>query len=201
VPAHVIRSGQPLAGDFDIEQEARSIPGSNVVKGMFFNRMVELIGSGWDSVKPTLVDPPRGARYVTFRDYPQSDYMRVTGAAAKKRHFNVPLREGIRRLARDDFDVFSASTFGRVILAVVGDARAALHRVPYVYSKLAVGDYDIRVEDLDARTVRIEFAPLYGRWEYTVGQFEGIVLHFGYQPTTRVEELPELRLRFDVEHV
>jgi len=190
-----------LAGDFDVEQEARLIPPSYVVKGMFFNRLVELVGTGWDTVKTTLVDPPRAARYVAFRDYPQSDYMRLSGAAARKRHFNVSMREGIRRLARDDFDVFSSSTFGRVILAVVGDARAALHRVPYVYSKLAMGDYDIRVDDLDPRTVRIEFAPLYGRWEYTVGQFEGIVHHFGYQPTTRVEELPELRLRFDIEHV
>lgn len=196
----IVRSGESLAGDFDIEQEARSIPPSYVVKGMFFKRLVDLVGSDWDTVARSMIDPPRGGRYVPFRDYPQSDYSRLSAVAGRKRYPKVSLREAVRRVARDDFDVFGASTFGRVVLAVVGDARSALHRVPFVYSKLATGDWSITAIDLDGDVVRLEFAPLYGRWEYTLGQLEGIVQHYGSMPTTTVDDLGAHQLRFDVRH-
>jgi hypothetical protein len=45
----------------------------------------------------------------------------------------------------------------------------------------------------------MEYTPFYGRWEYTLGQIEGIVLH--YQPTSRVRVFESnQRMRFEVEH-
>jgi uncharacterized protein (TIGR02265 family) len=137
---------------------------------------------------------------VAFADYPQSDYERVAAEVARKLHPAQGLREAVRRLARDDFDVFASSTFGRVLLAVVGDAPTALLKVPYVYSKVAPGEWQIRAEALDGATVRLDFVPNFGTWEYQVGQIEGIVVAFGGSPTLTVELLPEHHLRIDVRH-
>jgi uncharacterized protein (TIGR02265 family) len=196
----LLRPAQPLTGDFDAEQRAREIPPSFVLKGMFFARLVERAGPGWHTVQPRLDHAPRGGRYVAFKNYPQSDYERLTAFVAKKLHRQVGLREAIRRLGRDDFDVFASSTLGRVLLAVVGDARTALLKVPYVYSKVAPGDWCVRAEELEPATVRVEFLPNYGSWEYQVGQLEGIVIAFGRTPTLRVSLLPEHHLRIDVTH-
>jgi uncharacterized protein (TIGR02265 family) len=194
----LIRPAHQLTGDFDPEERAREIPPSFVLKGMFFARLVERAGPSWEAIQPTLESPPRGGRYVAFSNYPQSDYERLTAFVARKLHRQVGLREAIRRLGRDDFDVFAISTLGRVVLAVVGDARAALLKIPYVYSKVAPGDWSVRAEELDAGTIRVEFLPNYGSWEYQVGQLEGIVTAFDRAPALRVALLPDHHLRIDV---
>ena len=195
-----VRIGEPLSGDYDAETCAREIPESFVLKGMFFSRLAERAEAWWPEIEGSLQRPPRRGRYVAFSNYPQADYERLSAFVAKKLHPKWGLREAVRRLARDDFDVFAASTFGRVVLAMVGDARSALHKVPYVYEKVAPGHQSIRAEDVDGATVRLEFAPNYGSWEYQVGQLEGIVLAFGGRPAIRVELLPERVVRFDVRY-
>jgi uncharacterized protein (TIGR02265 family) len=196
----VIHMSEPLEGDYDAERRAHEIPASYVLKGMFFSRLVERLGSGWGSAAQRLSRPPRAGRYLAFSDYPQSDYERLSAEVARKLHPAQGLREAVRRLARDDFDVFAESTFGRVLLAVVGDARSALLKVPYVYSKVAPGDWQVSAEELDGARVRIEFVPNFGSWEYLVGQIEGIVVAFGGSPTLSVELLPGNHLRIDVRH-
>jgi uncharacterized protein (TIGR02265 family) len=195
-----IRMSEPLDGNYDSEQRAREIPPSFLLKGMFFTRLVERLGPGWDAIAPRLSKPPRGGRYVAFADYPQADYERLSAEVAQKLHPAQGLREAVRRLARDDFDVFAASTLGRVMLAVVGDAASALLKIPFVYSKVAPGDWQVRAEAIDGATVRLDFVPSYGTWEYQVGQLEGIVVAFGGSPSVTVELLPENHLRFDVRH-
>jgi uncharacterized protein (TIGR02265 family) len=198
--AELIRLTEPLAGDYDPEERASEIPTSFVLKGMFFARLVERAGASWDEFQRSLEKPPKRGRYVAFYDYPQADYERLAAHVARKMHPKVGLREATRRLARDDFDVFAASTLGRVMLAVIRDARSALLRVPFVYSKVAPGEWQVRASDLDERTVRIDFVPNYGTWEYQVGQLEGIVLAMGGRPTLRVTHLADQGLRFDVSY-
>jgi hypothetical protein len=202
-----VLSGEPihdsdaLVGDYDLEASALAIPSDRglVVKGMFFHRHVDILGPEWDAVLETLAEPPRGGRYLAFGNYHSGDYVRVSGRAARKRYPGVGAREALRRLAREDFDVFATSTLGRVIMTVVTDARGALHKSPFVYEKLAPGDWRVLVTDLDERTLRMEFTPFYGRWEYTLGQVEGVVLHYRPMSVVRVSELSD-RIRFEVEH-
>jgi uncharacterized protein (TIGR02265 family) len=189
---------QALSGDLDAEAVARAIPKTNVVKGMFFTRHVAQLGADFANVVPRLEAPPRFGRYVPFSDYLQSDYMRVSSAVAVKVYPRLGLREAMRRLGRDDFTVFGESTVGKVILAVVGDARAALLKTPGIYIKMAPGDWTVVGEEIDEHTVRIEFFPAYGSWEYQLGQLEGVVLKYNVSPTTTVTELPGPRVRFDV---
>jgi uncharacterized protein (TIGR02265 family) len=193
-----VSSKQPLSGDLDAEAIARAIPKSNVVKGMFFARHVTQLGDEFPGVMTRLEGPPRLGRYVPFSDYLQSDYMRVITAVAAKVYPRTGLREAMRRLGRDDFSVFGESTFGRVILAVVGDAKAALLKTPGIYMKMAPGDWTATGEEIDENTVRIEFFPTYGSWEYQLGQLEGVVLKYGVEPTTTISEFPGGRIRYDI---
>jgi uncharacterized protein (TIGR02265 family) len=202
-----VLSGEPihdsdaLIGDYDLEASALAIPSDRglVVKGMFFHRHVDILGPEWHAVLETLTEPPRSGRYLAFGDYHSADYVRVSGRAARKRYPGVGAREALRRLAREDFDVFATSTLGRVIMTVVTDARGALHKSPFVYEKLAPGDWRVVVTDLDERRLRMEFTPFYGRWEYTLGQVEGVVLHYRSTSVVRVSELSD-RICFEVEH-
>lgn len=187
-----------LTGTLDVEGIARGIPRSYVVKGMFFSGLVSALGEEFNRVAAMLVAPPRLGRYVPFSDYPQSDYLRVSARVAQKTYPQLSIREALRRLGRRDYDVFAASTFGKVILSVVGDAQTALHKIPMIYMKVAPGDWTVTSEQIDPHTVRLEFAPSYGTWEYQLGQIEGVVMNFRASPTIIVSEIPDRRLRFDV---
>ncbi len=190
--------GTPLSGSFDAEACAREIPSSFVLKGMFFSRFVRDLGSDWSDLAPSLDAPPKNGRYVAFSDYPQRDFVRIYCRVARKSFARYDLSEAVRRLAREDFHVFAESTFGKVVLALVRDARSALHRVPFVYSKVAPGEFRMHAEDIDDRTVRIVVDPHHGNWEYQLGQFEGIVLAFDATPRISVERV-EMARRFDIQ--
>ena len=104
----------------------------------------------------------------------------------------------MRRLARRDFHVFTESTLGKVILAVIGDARGALHQIPNVYEKVAPGDQRVVVENLPDGRVRLDFLPNLGVYAYQLGQLEEIVAHFGARPTTDVFLGPDDLCRFEI---
>ncbi|MCB9596548.1 MAG: DUF2378 family protein [Sandaracinaceae bacterium] len=155
------------------------------VKGMFMQPIADALGGDFDAFRSWLLDPPRG-RYVPFRDYPQHDHTRLLATLAERRHPDLTHAEGMRRLARKDFHVFAQSTLGRVILAMVGDARSALHHLPTVYAKVAPGDQRLVVETLDDGRIRIDYRPNHGVYAYQLGQVEEIVRHFGAEPSTEV---------------
>lgn len=198
--AETVQSGVALHGSYDVEAEVRTVPQGYEIKGMFFDRLMVVLGADFGEVQGKLVKPPDRGRYVAFRDYPGGDFVRLVAAAGRKAYPRFGLREAIRRLALDDFKVFSGSMVGKVTLAVVSDARSILRKVPFIYRSLAPGKWDISAEELDERTVRLEFRPFIGRWEYAVGQFESAVLHFGPRSLIHVSELGSGHVRFDVEH-
>lgn len=186
----------PLTGSFDVEETVRAMPETNRVKGMFFSRLSQQLGDGWGEVQCSLDQPPKYGRYVPFTDYPQRDYVRLYTAAAKKRYPTLALCESVRRLARDDINVFAESTVGGVMLAMVGDARSALAKLPLAYGATIRSAMKLEVEHLD-ESVRVTFAPHYGRWEYQLGQLEGVIAAFGNRSRIVTAEEGTLR-RFDI---
>ena len=189
----------PLDGDLRLEELAAQLPGTHVVKGMFFKPLVKQLGdASWQELVPLLRWPPRDGRYVAFKDYPQHDHLLVSGTLARKRYSRVSTREAQRRLARDDIRTFAESTFGGVMLSLVRDARGALHKIPAVYERVAPGDWKVSAFDAEDGGVSIDFTPFFGDWSYTLGQIEGVVMHYGASPTTVVHELEDGRVRFDV---
>ncbi len=195
-----VHSAKSLLGSYDVEEEVRSIPAGYGVKGMFFDRLLVVLGSDFAAAAKTLERPPPNDRYVAFRDYPGGDFARLAAAAARKVYPRLGLREAVRRIALDDFKVFSDSVVGKVTLAVASDPRSILNKVPFIYRSLAPGDWDISAQDVDDRTVRLDFRPFVGRWEYAIGQFEGAVLHYRPRSVIHVYSFDNGHVRFDVEH-
>ena len=187
-----------LAGEPNVAPLIVAIPEAFTIKGMFFKRYVELLGADYAALARELDDAPRDGRYVAFKGYSQRDYTRLVLAAARKRFPNLSPREGVRRLARDDMATFADSVIGKVVLAMAGDARSTLHRMPNAYAG-AAPDTRISVVDLDPSTVRVAFEPHHGMVEYTLGQVEGIVLAFDGRPLVTLRELKHRGVAFDVQ--
>lgn len=195
-----VTPADPLVGSLDLEAVIRVIPEGFHAKGMFFARIANQLGGGFEALLPKLAAPPKLGRYVPFSDYPQGDYMRICAAVAQKLYPSVGLREGFRRISRDDFGVFASSTLGKIFLAAVGDVRSALLKVPSIYQKMAPGSWTVRGEELDASTIRLEFGPHPGAWEFQLGQLEGVVLNYGGTPLTTIVTLPDRKIQFDIRY-
>jgi uncharacterized protein (TIGR02265 family) len=188
-----------LEGDLDIAAAAASIPDGFFAKGMFHSRLKSKVGTGWSELEPQLQAAPRLGHYVPFNDYPLGDFFRLAGAAAARVHPRIGMREALRRIAREDFEVLTASTFGRVVLSAAGDARRALLATPTLYLKMVRGDWDCCVAATAPQAVRIDFIRNHGPWEYQLGQVEGLIMSYENTPRITVS-LPEpLHVRFDVQ--
>jgi len=190
----------PFKGSFDAEARFKRFPSDYTMKGMFFGHLVRTLGEqGFREVAPSLVHAPRGGRYLPFRDYPQVDYSRMAHATALRRHPYVALAEAARRVARQDFAAFAASTIGRVTLSMIGDAGSALMKFPDMYRMVLTGG-SVRAAPLDDATgVRLEYVDFLGWVDcYAIGTIEGLVLHYGRMPTIDVELLGEDHAIYEV---
>lgn len=188
---------QPLIGTLDTQALLEALPAAYRLEGMFFSPLVEMLGNeAWQRLLPQLEDPPARGRYVAFRDYSQRDYFVLTVAVAHARYPNLGEREGLRQLARADSATFSESTIGRVMLAMAGGAANALMRMPKAYEQVVRGQ-ELRATRLDEHPVRIVALHDHSGWEYSLGQVEGVVLHYGATCTTKVEVFAD-RYAFDV---
>lgn len=190
---------KPFEGSVDVEALVAAIPSTYMVKGMFCTRFTEILGADFAALAAKLISAPRAGRYVPFKDYPQADYTRLAIAAAHKRFPRLSIREAVRCIARDDLATFAASMIGKVVLALAGDARTTLLRTPDAYTRVAPGA-TLEAADLSERVVRVTFTGYRGLIEYTVGQFEGVVLNYGGKPSTILRDLGGDRLAFDVTH-
>ncbi len=165
----------------DYEAVLSRMPRTHLLKGMFFSRHLEAVRGQWETLKGSLVAPPRLGRYIPFADYPLLDYVRVTQAAAASRHPDVGAREAARRLARDDITAFGESTIGGVMLSLVRDPGGILMKFPDAYARVLTGS-TVRTTRTASGGVRLEWREHYGVSEYTLGQLEGAVMHYGKSP-------------------
>jgi uncharacterized protein (TIGR02265 family) len=111
----------------DVEGLLAATPASATIKGMYPQRLVELMaqhGSAGDLRK-----------YIPFKDYPLREVMQQVIDAARHLHPTLPLREGIRELGRLVFPTLQASIAGRVMFSFAGNSyEGALKRVAQGYS-------------------------------------------------------------------
>lgn len=174
-------------------------PADHLVKGMFCNRFLDGLAGDFEALCPRLIAPPRGGRYLPFKDYPQADYARLAFAAAAKHFPGLDLAEATRRAARDDFGTFARSTMGKVMLALIGDPHNALLRMPEAFTRIAPGP-ELRAEERGSCAVRMMFVRYQGSIEYLLGQLEGIVMSYDHSPVTTIHRVDQDTLTFDVDH-
>ena len=170
----IITSLAPLSFVVDVEQRFAKFPPDFTVKGMFFTRLLGLGARFVEPVKPKLLGPPRGGRYLPFNDYPQVDYSRMCHAVAVGLHPTLAIPEAMRRLARQDFNTFAASAIGRVSLALMGDVKHAILGMPATYDAVMKGG-TVTAKMIATDEFELVFREFYGWVDcYPIGNIEGI---------------------------
>lgn len=164
-----------LTHSFDVEERIRAATPADTLKGMFFQRIIEIGKHAGASMEHIT----RGRRYQPFFDYPVADYFRLVHAAASALYPRVVVSEAIRRVGRDDFARFAESGVGRVMLAFGGSARGALSRSGSMYGAVLKGSAEITSQAVP-EGVRIRYRNYPGLTEvYPIGTIEGCCTYYG----------------------
>jgi uncharacterized protein (TIGR02265 family) len=161
----------------DVDARIRDTPSEKQTKGMFLEQLARA-ARAVGGASPT--------RYVTFRDYPLREFMRLMADTAALRHPGLPLREAFRRVGSDAFSTLMNSVPGRVLYRLArGNVRAALCLAPEAY-KHTLSHCSVSVRLEAPRQVVLEFRDVWNFPEcYHVGVVEGACRAFGAEPRVR----------------
>ncbi len=176
-----------VAPDFDapldLDERVRQAPSIATVKGMFFQRLCDdaRLASGRRIGRD---------RYVSFKDYPVREWLRLLVEAAGAVYPHERPRHGLRLLGRRAYGTFAESAVGKVVMSVAGpNIKAALRLAPRAYM-LAGNTIHVELGELtgDRAVFRLRNAwDFHDAWH--VGVLEGGVMAFGRTPETRVRVL------------
>jgi uncharacterized protein (TIGR02265 family) len=181
-----------LAHSFDIEARIRTATPADTLKGMFFQRIIE-IGerAGLVAEHVGLEAPPSPLRYQIFFDYPVADYFRLVSAVAGVLYPQLVASEAMRRTAVDDFARFTESSVGKVMLAFGGNVRSALARSGTMYAAVLKGAGKVASEVVP-EGVRLRYRDFPGPAEvYPIGTIEGCCRYFGADYEIDIDVLSE----------
>lgn len=167
-----------LRAPLDVALSIDAVPPHHTAKGMFFEQLAPAArryGVSCDG------------RYVTFRDYPLRDYMRLIADYGAARYPGVPVREALRRVGWEAFPTVMSSVAGRVIFAFAGrEVRSALRLAPDAY-KQALKHSSVRSRLDAARQAVLELRDVWNFADsYHVGAIEGGCRAFGAEPRVRL---------------
>ncbi|MGZ3421557.1 MAG: DUF2378 family protein [Polyangiales bacterium] len=193
-----VRPSVPLTGGFDAEQRFAAFPRNYTIKGLFFPRLVEMLGDGFSALVPSLAAPPRGGRYLSFSDYPQADYSRVVWAVARRSFSGISAREASRRVAWRDMETYSASRVGSVTLSLLGDPASTLSQLPRMMALVLKGG-ELSSRRLGEREVELTYRRFFGWVDcYAIGTLEGIVQHYDCTPEIEATLVSETEATYRV---
>lgn len=193
-----IVEGSVLDFPFDADARLARVPPKPQLKGMFFARLVELLGpDGWAELQPRLLAAPRFGTYIPFADYPQRDYIQLVYATARRTYPDLPMAESTRRLAREDFATFGQSRFGAFLLRLAQDARGAFEVLPTAWGGVVKGG--VMTGEPFEGGYRLKITGFHGWMDsYIPGQFEGIAAHYREHARITVRLTGELDATFDI---
>jgi len=172
----LVTEAKTLTQSFVLEERLADATSIDTLKGMFFERILDL---GRSAGIGTEAFPPRVMRaYRTFGDYPVADYYAIIHEVARRMHPRVGNVEAIRRVSVRDFERLAESTVGRVMLSFAGDVRATLLQAERLYGAILKGSAKVRGE-LVPGGVRLTYREFPGLAEfYPIGTIEGLCRHF-----------------------
>ena len=176
----------PFRGEVDIERLVRAAPATHAIKGAFIASSAEILGADWARLESSLRAPPRGGKYVSFSNYPLTDFLRVNDAAARKKHPNVSSSEAHRLLSRETFDIFSKTQVGRVVVAMLSGPESVLTKYETFFNQMVSGPR-VTVKITGPSTAEVSYTGYYSTREAIFGVIEGAVLACDFEPSLRVE--------------
>lgn len=176
--------------DVDFDALILQTPDDFVIKGMFMSAVVDTIkASDEDAVMGI---PLAKRRYVSFGDYPLTDYTRLLAEAVSIVHPRIPTAEALRRLGHGAYPRFANSTMGKIAVGVFLEnverlVAAAARSYRYVtnagvVTPVQVGDNHWHWEARGFRGASPAFM---------VGINEGLLLHHKLAPNVRIRDLRE----------
>jgi uncharacterized protein (TIGR02265 family) len=171
----------------DLEAHLALLPRDATCKGLFFNdllRVAARVASTADLCRAAQIEE---RRYVTFRDYPAAECLRLMPAVARAAYPKLPPGEALRRFGQAAFDGVMGTQVGRSTLGILGsDVEKILLAVPKVF-KLLTSFGKITSEKAGAHTFLLRAKDLPAFLEtYGVGAIEGMLRHCRMQGKIRV---------------
>jgi uncharacterized protein (TIGR02265 family) len=153
-------------GPLFLEERLQVIPTDFVLRGMFFQPLVEAA----QRVQPGFVET-----YSALTNYPMSEFLLLAVQVAEIVYPEIPPREALRRLGRLHLRAFTQYAVGRVLLASAGGfIETALSLIPRTYELLVSGT-TATIKGLNSFSAVISLRHCWGFPEYyQVGVFEGI---------------------------
>lgn len=172
-----------LGGPLDLEARRDAAPKDGLVKGMFFQSIVEQVeatGRRWDP----------GRRYFGFKDYPLREFLDVLAEGAPLAYPDVSPKEAVCRVGRDVYPTFVQSMVGRVLFGMVGeDFAAALSLAGKAYRiGQTIGSCEVTEVD-DGRAV-VQLRDVWAFPDaYQIGIYEGGLTAFRLEGEVRIRLL------------
>lgn len=153
---------------FDLHRQRAGVPAHATVKGMFFNAMVDEVkarGEVLRGVKPV----------AAFHDFPLTGLLDLYEEAAGLCYGDLTLYEGMRRLSRPAFEVFSDSLIGKVVFGAVGRDVSRILKLSARAWGHATNVGTLEVERLDGHAALIRVDEFHLGEPVAVGIAEGVL--------------------------
>lgn len=176
----------------DVAAQIAATPERGVVKGLFFQDIVDAAGT----LGPL---PEARPRYLPFIDYPTREYMALLVACATRVHPKEPARNGLRRLGRLAYPTLAATLLGRAIFGMAGrDFGTILSLASRAYAA-SMKPGEASLMDRAAQRGVISLREVWTFPDaYQVGVFEGALIAVGLSGEVKVRVLSPCDVDFEV---
>lgn len=145
------------------------------------------ISSCMTSLERSGIKRPTAARYVSFKDYPLIELMRLLLETTVSVYPELPPKEGLRRLGRLVYPTLVNSTVGKVMFSLAGrkfEDALPLSRKAY---EISLKPGSVSIENLGPGRATVALRSIWNFADcYQVGVFEGAMESFLVQGTVRV---------------
>jgi uncharacterized protein (TIGR02265 family) len=175
---------------FAVREMIAAAPADIGVRGVYFN----FIGDELARIGHS--EPQR----IAFKWYPLRELMELEVRAASLLHPHVPVREGLRRVARISYTSLVSTTVGRVLFSVAGlDFRVALTLTSKAYA-LSMNRGTCEMLELHKGWARAALRDIHNFVDSSqVGVFEGAMEAYGVEGRVLVRPIDQANADFLIE--
>jgi uncharacterized protein (TIGR02265 family) len=135
---------------------------------------------------------------LPFSDYALADYFRLARAVGRALHPTATVSEQLRRAAGADFELFTQSKVGRVMMAFASDPVSVLAKCGAMYRTVVAGPV-VESERRGPDRAVVRFREYRGPVEcYPAGTLEGVCRTFGVPYEMRIEQLGPTEANYEI---
>lgn len=179
----------PFDRDVALDAYLAECPRTATTRGTFFEFVQKLAQKPNGEVDERLFEGVVRQRWMAFKSYPLSDFMRLAHNAASICFPGVPTGEGLRRVGWSSFTSFASTMAGRVVLFSLGDRLEDLVLVTPKSYALTLSGCDVQVAPHGPRHYVFEMRRVYSFADtYHVGVLEGAIQTLGFIPEVLVRQ-------------